>query len=100
MGRGTLGEVGLFLKKLLNNLCHQNYMKKRFNERHATIDEAFDQLSGDVSKFVDDQKLRDQFFRNNMIVPIDDVQRLLREISKENKDYVDKDELKDFLRHQ
>ena len=63
-------------------------MKKRFAERNTDITEAFDKITGPNSKFMDDASLRDEFFRRNLIVPIDDVQRTLREISREDKNYV------------
>lgn len=97
MSIDTVGELSLFMKRLLSNLCHQNYLKKRFSDRNMDIDGAFNDLASGATT-IDDTKLRDQFFRANLVIPIEDVQRLLKELSQEESCFVTKDKLVRFLK--
>lgn len=99
MSSQTLDEVALFFKKLLGNLCHQNYLKKRFSQRVESISSTFEELTGPNSKLLDDEKLRDAFFMSNLVVPLDDVQRFLKEVSSEGKVSVTEGELRSFLKY-
>jgi hypothetical protein len=64
-----------------------------------TLSGFFTDLTGPNSNLLDDEKLRDAFFMSNLVVPLDDVQRLLKEISVEGKVSVTQDELAAFLRY-